>query len=231
MCTPSFMCKFPFSGREFFASGEAVPYAWPRTAEHWLDGQDGGAKPMRNGRRQSTTPIERLRLAIDCMPVATREAMLAGVRERERIIVGAYVDEHGGVCPMLAAHRCGGRTDFLSFAKSWDRFTRAKGGSRRASKREVRILITQLEDSVASATGLELDTAIKEHRELMSRRVRRRRRLPDAADPSGQIVARRQRRPWRGAGASERAGVSQRPSPGRTNIISGMMQAGEVLSR
>lgn len=182
---------------------------------------------MRNGRRQSTSPIERLRLAIDCMPVATREAMLEGVRSNERLIVGAYVDEHGGVCPMLAAHRSGGRTDFLSFAKSWDRFARSKGGPRRATKREVRILIAQLEGSLASSTGLELDTAIREHRELMSRRVRnrRRRRLPDAADPSGTILARRLRRPRRGAD------VSQMPSPGLTNIISGMMQAGEVFSR
>jgi hypothetical protein len=184
---------------------------------------------MRNGHRQSTSPIERLRLAIDCMPVATREAMLEGVRANERIIVGAYVDEHGGVCPMLAAHRCGGRTDFLSFAKSWDRFARSKSGPRRASTREVRILIAQLQDSLASATGLELDTVIREHRELMSRHVRnrrrRRRRLPDAADPPGEILARRLRRPRRGSR------VSQMPSPGLTNIISGMMQAGEVLSR
>lgn len=182
---------------------------------------------MRNGRRQSTSPIERLRLAIDCMPVATREAMLEGVRSNERILVGAYVDEHGGVCPMLAAHRRGGRTDFLSFAKSWDRFARAKSGPRRASEREVRILIALLEGSLASTTGLELDTAIKEHRKLMSRRVRsgRRSRLPDAADPSGTILARRLRRPLRAAG------VSQMPSPGLTNIISGMMQAGEVFSR
>jgi hypothetical protein len=186
---------------------------------------------MRNGPRQSTSPIERLRLAIDCMPVATREAMLEGVRANGRIIVGAYVDERGGVCPMLAAHRCGGRTDFLSFAKSWDRFARSKGGPRVATEREVRILIAQLQDSVASTTGLELDAAIREHRELVSRRVRGRRRLPDAADPSGEILARRVRRPWRRARLPGRAGVSQMPSPGRTNIISGMMQAGEVLSR
>lgn len=67
-------------------------------------------------RRSSSSPIERLRLAIDCMPVATREAMLAGVIVSERILVGAYTDGDGGVCPMLAAHRGGGRTDFISFA-------------------------------------------------------------------------------------------------------------------
>jgi hypothetical protein len=138
--------------------------------------------------------VERLRMAIDCLPVRTREAMLQGVRANERIIVGAYVDGDGGVCPMLAAHRNGGRTDLLSFAKSWDRFARAKGASRAASEREVRILTAQLEDSLSSDAGLELDVAIKEHRELLVKRRRRRARLTDQADPSGEITARRLRR-------------------------------------
>jgi hypothetical protein len=156
---------------------------------------------MRNRSRRNSSPVERLRLAIDCLPVATREAMLEGVRANERIIAGAYVDGEGGVCPMLAAHRRGGRTDLLSFAKSWDRFTRVAGRSRAATERELRILVAQLEDSLMSASGLELDVAICEHRELMSRRVRTRRTqrahsgLPDAADPSGEILARRVRRP------------------------------------
>jgi hypothetical protein len=163
---------------------------------------------MRNRPRHTSSPVERLRLAIDCLPVGTREAMLAGVRANPRIIAGAYVDGEGGVCPMLAAHRAGGRTDLLSFARSWDRFTRARRGSRAATEREVRILIAQLEDSLASASAADLDVAIKEHRELLSRgRARRRRRLPDAADPPGVIVARRLRWPVRvrrlvGAGAS-----------------------------
>ena len=41
--------------------------------------------------------------------------MLTGV-EANRIIVGAYTDRKGGVCPMLAAHRNGGRTSLASFA-------------------------------------------------------------------------------------------------------------------
>jgi hypothetical protein len=165
---------------------------------------------MRNPRRHSSSPVERLRLAIDCLPVATREAMLAGIDSNERIIVGAYVDRDGGVCPMLAAHRAGGRTDFLSFAKSWDRFTRACGESRAATPREVRILVAQLEDSLASTSGLELDAAIKEHRELKSRRIRTRRKLLDAADPRGEIIARRLRAPSRRRsrdGASSDAGA------------------------
>jgi len=149
------------------------------------------------------------------MPVATREAMLVGRRSNERIIVGAYVDGLGGVCPMLAAHRCGGRTDFLSFAKSWDRFTRAGGSTRAASRREVSILTAQLEDSLMSAGGLELDVAISEHRELRSRRMARRglARLPDAADPSGEIRARRARRSKRIVGGDNFAGETGRRLP------------------
>jgi hypothetical protein len=149
---------------------------------------------MRNRRRHRRHSIEQLRLAIDCLPLATREAMLEGVRASERIIAGAYVDERGGVCPMLAAHRRGGRTDFLSFAKSWDRFTRA-ARMRPATEREVRILVLQLEDSLLKNDGLQLDQAIAEHRELRSRRLRAASRLLRALDPAGEIVARRARRP------------------------------------
>jgi hypothetical protein len=143
---------------------------------------------MRKQRRHSS-PVEALRLAIDCMPVATREAMLQAVHAGERIIAGAYVDRQGGVCPMLAAHRRGGRTDFISFARSWDRFTRVGAKARDATPREVGILTAHLEDSLTSISGLELDLAISEHRAL--RALRGRRRLPEAADPSGEIRARR----------------------------------------
>ena len=132
------------------------------------------------------------------MPVATREAMLEGIRRYDRIIVGAYVDEHGGVCPMLAAHRCGGRTDFLSFAKSWDRFARSRNAPRFAKKlkraateRELRILVQQLQDSLAESEGLELDRAIAEHRALLAEGHRRRARLMAAAEPRGEMRVRR----------------------------------------
>ena len=170
MCTPSFMCKFPFSGRESVAGAEGVSYAWPRIADAWPDSQRGGAQPMRNRRRHNSSPVERLRLAIDCLPVATREAMLAGVRANERIIVGAYVDGAGGVCPMLAAHRAGGRTDFLSFARSWDRFARAGGKPRRGERARGADPGAPARGQPAQARrGLELDVAIAEHRELLSR--------------------------------------------------------------
>lgn len=149
---------------------------------------------MRNRPRHSASSIDRLRLAIDCLPVATREAMLAAVRSNQRIIGGAYVDGEGGVCPMLAAHRGGGRTDFLSFAKSWDRFTRASGKAQAATAREVRVLTAQLEASLTDVTGMELDQAISEHRELRSRRLRGARSRLDVVDPAGAILARRLRR-------------------------------------
>ena len=145
--------------------------------------------------RRPSSSVTRLRLAIDCLPVATREAMLEGVRSSERIIAGAYVDGDGGVCPMLAAHRRGSRIDFLSFAKSWDRFTSAARGPRTATRRQVAILVDLLEESLTSSSGLELDRAISEHRALRGARLRRARRTFGLADPSGPIAARRLRRP------------------------------------
>ncbi len=71
-------------------------------------------------------PARDLRTAIDCLPLTTRKAMLGGV-ESNRIIVGAYTDRSGGVCPMLAAHRNGGRTSLASFARAWDRYTGVRG--------------------------------------------------------------------------------------------------------
>jgi hypothetical protein len=156
--------------------------------------------------------VEQLRLAIDCMPVATREAMLEGVHSNERIIAGAYVDGEGGVCPMLAAHRCGGRTDFLSFAKSWDRFTRA-ARMRAVTPREVAILTSQLEDSLSCSSGLELDRAIREHRELRGRRMRLRRRFLQGSDPRGEILAGRLGRASARISGDKDAGVTvQRPA-------------------
>ena len=92
--------------------------------------------------------------------------MLDGI-EASRIIVGAYTDRDGGVCPMLAAHRHGGRTNLASFAKAWDRYTGAKGGRPRPARdRELRTLRTMLEASVAMDVlggTSELGQAIQEH--------------------------------------------------------------------
>src|SRR3954449_908112 len=91
---------------------------------------------------------QRLRNAVYAMPGRTKAAMLRGIRAN-RVIVGAYVDKRGGVCPMLAAHRNGGRTNFGTFARAWDAFTGANQRKpRRASRLEVRILENYLEMSL-----------------------------------------------------------------------------------
>ena len=111
--------------------------------------------------RRRRRPIEDLRIAVECLPSATRAAMLEGVRTWP-IIVGAYTDRRGGVCPMLAAHRCGGRTDFLAFARAWDRFTHAKR-PRRATEREVATLIAYLEAGLLGDPTAEFEAAIADH--------------------------------------------------------------------
>jgi hypothetical protein len=98
------------------------------------------------------------------MPRPVREAMLRGINSHE-IIVGAYVDNYsGGICPMLAAHRCGERTSFGTFARAWDQFTRADPKKpRRASRREVRALRSYLERSLGGndITGRPLAEAVR----------------------------------------------------------------------
>ncbi len=93
-------------------------------------------------------PARDLRTAIDCLPLHTREAMLEGIGAG-RIIVGAYTDRQGGVCPMLAAHRNGGRTSLASFARAWDRYTGAPRRARPATPRELTTLRAMLEASIA----------------------------------------------------------------------------------
>src|SRR3954464_15063411 len=156
MCTPSFM-QTAFRRR--------------RTAFH--RGGHGVAFEARKPMSRARSPIEDLRLAIDCLPVRTRRAMLEGIRANE-IIVGAYSDRAGGVCPMLAAHRHGGRTSFISFAHAWDRFARAKR-ARRATRRELAILTAQLEASILAEA--DLGAAIRDHQAIArDRRAREARR-------------------------------------------------------
>jgi hypothetical protein len=139
-----------------------------------------GAQPMSTRRQRRSRLIAELRLAIDRLPVQTRVAMLEGVRSNE-IIVGAYVDRRGGVCPMLAAHRCGGRTDFLGFARSWDRFTGARGRARRATERELGILVAHLEASLLADSSADLEAAIAAHHALVAGRRAVERRVAAAA--------------------------------------------------
>lgn len=130
-------------------------------------------------RERHRATINDLRVAIECLPPATRIAMLEGIEANE-IIVGAYANR-SGVCPMLAAHRAGGRTNFISFAKAWDRFAfqgaRAHRAhrARRATERELLILRTHLRASLLDDEGPapDLAAAMAEHRELIAQREER----------------------------------------------------------
>ena len=86
--------------------------------------------------RRRRRPAQELRVAIEWLPIDTKQAMLDAI-EHNRIIIGAYTDRDGGVCPMLAAHRNGGRTSYASFARAWDLYTGAGHRSRPATEREL----------------------------------------------------------------------------------------------
>jgi hypothetical protein len=127
---------------------------------------------------------ERLRIAVELLPRHTREAMLRGI-DSNAIIVGGYTDGEGGVCPMLAAHRNGGRTSFASFADAWDAFTDAGKRPRRANRHEIRALRSYLEMSL-----LEDDTRLGTEGSLaeIANQIRAgRREIAGRADPPGRI--------------------------------------------
>jgi hypothetical protein len=107
--------------------------------------------------------------------------MLEGVHGTA-IIAGAYTNGDG-ICPMLAAHRAGGRTNASSFARVWDRFA-FRGARvtrpRPATARELLILSTQLEASLMAedTPDGDLAAAIVSHQALVTRRVQRPEREP-----------------------------------------------------
>jgi hypothetical protein len=88
---------------------------------------------------------------------------------------------------MLAAHRNGGRTSFASFARAWDKYTRAGNTPRPASDRELRTLRSMLEASIAIDDvygGAVLGEAIADHRQSqVERAVREEYEGVGAAEP------------------------------------------------
>jgi hypothetical protein len=167
-------------------------------------------------RTHKQATISELRRAIDCLPRYTREAMLDGINRNE-IIVGAYSDG-AGICPMLAAHRSGGRTSLISFAKAWDRFASRDARirvARPATERELLILRTHLEASLLAGTTPEQDLgeAVAEHRELLARRGRR---AEDGRRRERQADRDRRARPGRGREPTSRPGDPDRSRELRT---------------
>ena len=142
---------------------------------------------MRRKRRRAAE----LRQAIDCLPERTRRAMLDGI-DSNQIIVGAYTDKNGGVCPMLAAHRNGGRTSLASFARAWDAYTGGWERVRPATKREVRTLHAMLEASLwTDGPQQELGEVVDEHRSAQLDRALR----EEHEEPPADARADRNREP------------------------------------
>lgn len=121
-----------------------------------------------------------LRRSIDLLPERTRQAMLSGVMSNT-VITGAFSDGTG-VCPMLAAHRNGGRTACVSFPEAWDTFCGVHGRNitRPATQEEVSVLRAQLEESISYKADTSLADAITDHLESVDRRRRMARLASDA---------------------------------------------------
>jgi len=124
-----------------------------------------------------TTPREQavaeLRQSIDVLPERTRKAMLIGLGNNT-VITGAFSGGGGTACPMLAAHRAGGRTRACSFPEAWDRFTGVAGRQiiRPATDYEVLILRREIEASLEPAGPTMFAEAIAEHQAAVEARAR-----------------------------------------------------------
>ena len=129
-----------------------------------------------------------LRRSIDLLPERTRQAMLSGVMSNT-VITGAFSDG-SGVCPMLAAHRNGGRTACVSFPEAWDTFCGVHGRqiTRPATQQEVMVLRAQIEESLNYEGDTMLADAITDHLASVDRRRRQARLASDAPlDLTGAI--------------------------------------------
>jgi hypothetical protein len=116
--------------------------------------------------------VAELRRSIDVLPERTRQAMLVGLADNT-VITGAFSGS-GGVCPMLAAHRAGGRTSCVSFPEAWDKFTGVHGRNicRHATEYEVAILRREIEASLVRQPS-DLAEAIADHQKMVESRRRR----------------------------------------------------------
>jgi hypothetical protein len=133
-----------------------------------------------------------MRLAVDSLPRHTREAMLDAIRDN-KIIAGGYADsDSGGICPMLAAHRNGGRTNAASFARSWDRFTGARR-PRLATQRELHALKSYLEVSLlreeqGEQSMVEIADGIRAERRAAAEAAAVATPQPDLQEPTERVL-------------------------------------------
>ncbi len=119
--------------------------------------------------------VAELRRSIDVLPERTRKAMLIGLGNNT-VITGAF-GGGDGACPMMAAHREGGRTSVCSFPQAWDKFCGVAGRQivRPATEYEVVILRREIEaslETVAETTATFFADAIAEHKAAVEARER-----------------------------------------------------------
>ena len=115
-----------------------------------------------------------LRRSIDVLPERTRRAMLHGLGNNT-VITGAFAASGQGACPMMVAHREGGRTSCCTFPEAWDKFTGVYGRHivREATQYEVQILCEEIEASLVPVPRVDpLADAIAEHQAMVAARLR-----------------------------------------------------------
>lgn len=118
------------------------------------------------------------------LPERTRKAMLVGL-DNNTVITGAFTGGDG-VCPMMAAHRAGGRTSCVSFPEAWDKYTGVygRGITRQATAYEVQTLRQEILASLDTPVQSPLADAIAEHTAMVAeRRVREEQERVLAAQP------------------------------------------------
>ncbi|HWI09667.1 MAG TPA: hypothetical protein VNT54_19365 [Solirubrobacteraceae bacterium] len=128
--------------------------------------------------------------------------MLVGLGSNT-VITGAFSGGGDGACPMLAAHRAGGRTSACSFPEAWDRFTGVAGRHivRPATEYEVQILRREIEASLEPGpTGMFVDVIAEHqaavqarHREEVAVEARHREEVAAAQQPEQPAEPRRRR--------------------------------------
>ena len=130
-----------------------------------------------------------LRRSIDVLPERTRQAMLIGL-ENNTVITGAFAGTKDGACPMMAAHREGGRTSCCTFPEAWDKFCGVHGRNivRPATEYEVMILCQEIEASLQPLPNV-LSDAIAEYQASRVGRAAR-----EQADAVAEVAAEPERR-------------------------------------
>lgn len=114
-----------------------------------------------------------LRRSIDVLPERTRRAMLHGLGNNT-VITGAFAASGQGACPMMVAHREGGRTSCCTFPEAWDKFTGVYGRHivREATPYEIQILCEEIEASLVPLPKVNpLADAIAEHQAMVAARA------------------------------------------------------------